>query len=651
MTDDFDDAKPAGAADPFAVHIAAAASGAAAEEARAYLREQAELAWLQKQNLTEQNAFELSHLRWRRFNDQLSGALRAIAAIFGLLLLVGLGVLLWRAHEADGLVIESFSVPPSFARLGMNGDVVAGDITNSVMQIRDYVLANSLSATKDVNAENTDSASVEIPDTGVSLAEAWRLLRGWLGSERHVTGSVRELGHGQVALEADVSGAPSILLTGAASDLAKLETQAGERIFSDLDPLNWSVYLFYNGRYAEANAAAARYTGMQNTPNARGVGYSLWGLTTWLATGDLRLEMARERLGEALDPGDLIIPGTLGNGYEVSGDAEDELREREATLAMKQGSYSTHPIAGRTVEFERQRATQDIAALKGDFAQAVGLGCYLTCTDEMMFISRAKAAARLHDPAGARALLEQAAAAGSVPQDNPQELRYYHAEARYYIAVARQDWRAANAAAALADTAFRQWRGAIYLPGLALMLQSSIDPLMAVAAARVGDFTNAHRIADATAAYCYDCVRVRGQIDALQKKSAAAAYWFARAVKQAPDIPFASADWGEMLLREGKYDDAIAKFEAANRKGPHFADPLEMWGEALIAKDRSDLALAKFAEADKYVPNWGRLHLKWGEALLWSGDKSGAQKQFAIAAHLDLTRSEKSELAKERGHG
>jgi tetratricopeptide (TPR) repeat protein len=71
-----------------------------------------------------------------------------------------------------------------------------------------------------------------------------------------------------------------------------------------------------------------------------------------------------------------------------------------------------------------------------------------------------------------------------------------------------------------------------------------------------------------------------------------------------------------------------------------------MWGEALIAKDRSDLALAKFAEADKYAPNWGRLHLKWGEALLWSGNKADAKKQFEFASDLDLSSSEKSELAK-----
>jgi tetratricopeptide (TPR) repeat protein len=106
-----------------------------------------------------------------------------------------------------------------------------------------------------------------------------------------------------------------------------------------------------------------------------------------------------------------------------------------------------------------------------------------------------------------------------------------------------------------------------------------------------------------------------------------------------------------MRAAKGDLDGAIAKLEIAHAKGPHFADPLAFWGELLIAKNRSDLALKKFDEAAKYAPNWGRLHLKWGEALLWSGNKGEAKKQFAIAATLDLTSSEKSELAKVSADG
>jgi hypothetical protein len=58
-------------------------------------------------------------------------------------------------------------------------------------------------------------------------------------------------------------------------------------------------------------------------------------------------------------------------------------------------------------------------------------------------------------------------------------------------------------------------------------------------------------------------------------------------------------------------------------------------------------ALAKFEEAEKYAPNWGRLQLKWGEALAFAGKKDEAQKQFAIAAGLNLSAADKAELARQ----
>jgi tetratricopeptide (TPR) repeat protein len=165
-------------------------------------------------------------------------------------------------------------------------------------------------------------------------------------------------------------------------------------------------------------------------------------------------------------------------------------------------------------------------------------------------------------------------------------------------------------------------------------------------------FLAAHAVIDRTPLDCYLCLRVRGKIDVQEQRWPGAAYWFARATRLAPSIPFAYLDWGAMLMAKGDLDDAIAKFSLAHDKAPHFADPLEMWGEALIAKNRSDLALAKFEEADKYAPSWGRLHLKWGEALLYTGRGGEAGKQFAIASKLDLSASDRTALARVRArHG
>jgi tetratricopeptide (TPR) repeat protein len=177
-------------------------------------------------------------------------------------------------------------------------------------------------------------------------------------------------------------------------------------------------------------------------------------------------------------------------------------------------------------------------------------------------------------------------------------------------------------------------------------LTRQVWPLVAVAQAMTGDFKGAHALIDKTPLDCDACLRAHGRIDLAEKNWRGAEYWFARLVADTPSLPFGYFEWGRVLLSRGDTEGAIAKFKIANRKSPHFADPLEMWGEALVARNRSDLALAKFAEAEKYAPNWGRLHLKWGEALWWSSKRDEAKKQLASAARLDLTPSEKAELAK-----
>jgi tetratricopeptide (TPR) repeat protein len=162
----------------------------------------------------------------------------------------------------------------------------------------------------------------------------------------------------------------------------------------------------------------------------------------------------------------------------------------------------------------------------------------------------------------------------------------------------------------------------------------------------MGQFAAAEVRLKPSPADCYPCLRARAQVATLQRQDARADWWFARATAIAPSLPYAESEWGRALLDRGKPDEAIEKFKLSNRKGPHFADPLEGWGEALMAKNQSHLALAKFAEADKYAPNWGRLHLKWGEALVYAGHADEAKAQFARAGALDLTPSEKAELAR-----
>ena len=91
MADDNDDVARA-AAQPRAegIGLAAASRG----KADVYLEEQTKLARLQKQNLIEQNAFELSHLRFRRFSDYARFLLQMGGLAVALLIVGGLAAML-----------------------------------------------------------------------------------------------------------------------------------------------------------------------------------------------------------------------------------------------------------------------------------------------------------------------------------------------------------------------------------------------------------------------------------------------------------------------------------------------------------------------------------------------------------------------------
>jgi len=619
-----------------AAAVALAMGAADRRRANAFLDSQTAIAELRREHLHEQRGLEISHLRWRRFNDWARAGWQSMLGLVATLIVVVIGTAMWNASHASGLIVDAFTVPPDFEHRGVGGDVIAGDVTDRLAAIRQIAVNISYSNTADVSRNSANAIKVEIPDTGVSIGEVWRYLRAWLGHERQLTGSLREAADGSLILSASLDGTGSFVAAGKASDLPPMEQKLAEAIFGAFDPVNHINYLSAIGRRREAMDAAARFASV-----AHGLyhadAFALWSYTTAFATGDFQAALARAHVGESIDP-KLAVPHVMAARMNFfMGRSEDELAEDRTIMSLANADQLPAHQDGGFTEMQAQ-AGSVIALLAGDFAHAKRWNCSHTCTYAGLLLSDSIIAARLHDGREARRLLDRGFAAGGA---NLADAR----EARYWRDAGEGRW-----SAALADTrgltvsyAIRQ--GDFDPRFLAVTHATYVVPLVAVANAHIGRFVDAHTAINRTPVDCVPCETARGDVAALEKNWSGAAYWFAHAVRDAPSVPFAQADWGEMLLHEGDYDGAIEKFREANRKGPHFADPLEMWGEALIAKNRSDLALAKFEEADKYAPNWGRLHLKWGEALLYVGRTDEARSQFAKAARLDLSESDQRALA------
>jgi tetratricopeptide (TPR) repeat protein len=624
------------------VAVALALGGARPEDAKAFLEKQSHLADEQIA-LTRLQAKELAHelkLRhWSLLVRHLSGLLKLTLevglAVAAVALASFLGAALWNAAHADGLVIESFSVPPDLAERGLTGQVIAGELLDRLTEINQSTL--SARTGKSYAANWGDEIKVEIPETGISVAEAYRFLRRWLGHESHISGAVWH-SQGGIVITARTDGR-SVTVGGPEADIGGQIQKAAEAVFSLAEPYRYGVYLISQRRYAEA-IAVFRHQAAGGPAEDRA-----WGLVglsaAESANGDIGDRETVQLNHEAveLDPSNTNALSNVA-AYEQNVSQLENVTNDSRKLAELLTRAGDREIAifGTNLPVEQEMTANEIRDSMGAHGEAAASVANILRSGNDA--ARPGLATRLAlDEIKAHDL--KAARATPRGRDRRFQSADRFALGRIQIdvnlAAAEQNWPAVVAAAVSANllSKTRYVQESVLIKG---------TPVQAYAEARLGHFSTAEALIATTPDDCDECLLMRARIAELEGQHARADWWFARAVHDAPSIPLMYATWGLALLDRGQSDAAIAQFAIANRKGPHFADPLEGWGEALMAKNQSHLALAKFAEADKYAPNWGRLHLKWGEALYYTGRKDDARAQFARAAQLDLTPSEKSEL-------
>ena len=260
-------------------------------------REQATLARLQSQNLIEQNAFELSHLRFRRFGDYAKAAMEAAIALFVVLIIGGFGIMVWDAHEDHGLVVEAFSVPPDLAQRGLTGEVVASRLLD---KLADMQAQTETERAADSYTSNWGSdIKVQIPTTGVSITELQRLLQSWLGHETHISGEVFRTSAG-LAIAARTGAAPAKTFEGTEADLDKLLQKSAEAIYAITQPYRYAIFLDQHDRGGEADAILTKLSGTGSLGDRESAANYL--SLKLLMSGDLTDSIGWSNLGIRLDP-------------------------------------------------------------------------------------------------------------------------------------------------------------------------------------------------------------------------------------------------------------------------------------------------------------------------------------------------------------
>jgi len=626
MADDILDAQSAAEdiAETNAAAVALALDGASGRPElsaaiAAFLKEQRRLMEEQREQLRDQ----VKRMRLGIVDQRFSIALKAMTALVGLAVAAAFAIMAWNAYGAGGLVIEPFSVPPDLAARGLTSEVVAAKLLDQLSQMQNET--RSQRAPQSFQNYWGQDIKVMIPDTGVSLGELDRYLHLKLGHETHVSGEVVRSG-ARIAITARAGTNGSGAVSGTENALDPLMHNLAEQVYRLTQPYLYGAWLQAHGRVKDALPVFMALA-TDGPEQERAWGYLGWSNCLQEIAGE-RARFAMLQRGVEADQKLFILRQNITL-------SEDEMSRPEAAIADGRKALALLDLPGNggirdsVAPYSRARVQSAIETNSGDYRTAAARvlsSANLAIFTYSVAALASRSFAGMHDLRGARAV----ATMQGLGRDaiNLQVKSLDDLSAQMLVALQAEDWREVIAADAKASALLAK------LPALHDLWLTRIAPFAAATHARLGDFKTANALIVQAPDRCDICLRTRAQIAELQGQHARADWWFARAVSQNRSIPFAYTDWGQALMARGDLDGAIAKFESANRKGPHFADPLEMWGEALIAKNRSDLALAKFEEANKYAPNWQRLHQKWGEALSYLGRKDEAAKQFALARGL-----------------
>ncbi len=637
-----DDERDTGIASPPVDPLVLLSAAKNSDEAREYLRKQNRLLDLQIADLEREDTVRHWSLRIHHVNDLLKLAFGIGAACVALMIAVALVAMVWNAREATGLVIQPIKAPPDFAVRGLDGTVLAQRLLDKLNGLVREADKWSFRSADSISGNWGNDSKVQIPETGVSLFELQGFLRASLGNQTSMSGELYRTPSG-IALTVRVDANAPVTFEGREQDMDKLLSRAAESLLEQTQAYRYVLLLYAQGHPAASIVPVAQ----QLVEASSGVDqtWSRSALEEQLAfAGRFRDSVAASAQTIASAPGNPVGYFDMGPPQWAIGHLQQAIDNmRQSQRLFRAGGSDFRP---QVVPFLLANADSFADDLAGAYGDAVNDDIAEAKSSEFDMNISAPAAlandyARNHDSMAARAILTQYHITNDSILLTPEYVTTTGPDLPNYFVLADEgDWIAAAADLEYAD------RAALARNDVNDVRHSLIWPQLAYAWAQTGRMRNAEGLIARTPMDCTLCLEMRGRIAAMKGDGTSAVYWFDRAIGNAPSLPFAETGWGAMLMAKGDLDGAIVKFTSAHKKSPHFADPLEVWGEALMAKSRSDLALAKFEEANKYAPNWGRLHLKWGEALYWSGDKDGAQKQFAVAATLDLTPSEKAERAR-----
>ncbi len=587
-------------AEAFAASLAAQQAPGDPRVARAaehFLRRQARLIDLQAEELAEQRTLRLSHLvnqdregRIRRAGQRIRVGMQSFLALVVGLITLGVLVMVYDAFTSRQVVVDAFRSPPALAARGVTGEVAAAGVLDTLQKLQ----AATRTVDKQLSTRGAwaSDVKIEVPETGVSLGEISRVLHERFGHDLHITGELVQAGSGGLSLTVRGEGVPAAAFAGGPEDLPKLTAQAAEYIYGRSQPVQYATYLVQTGRYADAIAFDQVAFSSASGDEERSQLANSWGNAnaslnqTLVAVEKYRLAMSfakpRSRVWWKAW-GNIVGSISAGQGEEAGWREAHAMLQATAAAPKNQGPelLNLQNPAQMTWDLPLQ-----VAATIADAKRNSGAGTTVTLEGPAL----ADTYALMHDPARATRYL-----ASSDPNDSVTK-----AEALLLQGYAALDRGDAAAALTPLQAFWKAWLADPNLQytynfqgcytGLALGLTGRLKEAEAV-------FKRVNwSLCDA---FQGDVLAHSGDIAGAQKAWAAGQ-------QLRPDLPAVPLHRAVFELSQGQLKTAEADAAAA-AKAPHWADPWKAWGDVLAREGRWKEALGKYDEALKYAPAWADL--------------------------------------------
>ncbi|OSZ69213.1 hypothetical protein CAP39_10545 [Sphingomonas sp. IBVSS1] len=584
---------------PDAIEIAMAAAGSGqpvADISRTVLEKHAQLLDRQAKELA------LKHV-----GDLVQAGLWLLLA-GGVLGLVGLaGWAAWQAAHSNALVVEPFSMPPALAAQGLTGEVAATRTLDEVKRMLD----EGGSARTAASYENDwgDDLKIDIPNTGLTLDQGWKLLRRTLGTETRLSADIVQT-QDRATMAVRISGGSAGRFAAPADAVDQLFVDAAEFVLRETQPYRYATYLGQFPARIDERKAVLQALAVNPSPVER----------SWATLGLANVERTLGNVDEAerwyrkaiAGAPDFLVPyNGLGSIQWGQGRWEEALATWRRSAAGN-GSLATYGISITTLPCV---GTGFVARLVRD---RPGLLAARACTTR----PAADEASRVRE-AGNLALIDleialmdhdgQAAMAAAQNAGDPS-IRSQVKTVVQAMANALRQLEVANAigdraaiAAHLRDLERRE-QAAMADGELGLSTGSFIptlnNPAKAEAELRLGHPDRAAALLAGAPATCLPCKSVRARLALATGDMAGAAAGFDAAVAMAPSLPHPLVDRGRFRLEQRQWAAAEADFRAAERLSRGWADPQKYLGDALAAQGKRAQAKAAWTEAVRRAPKW-----------------------------------------------